>query len=167
MNEVKQQFNKSYLLICILPVLLIVSACENNPTSAEENSDEIVPIGATALFENNGASAYVISSIDGEGISAETGTENPDITIEAGFRYTFDNAAGASSHPLEFRDSEGNVVLGQRGDGGSFADDPDVNAVLEGNRITFTLTTELAALMVDYVCSFHPGMNGSITTVEG
>jgi plastocyanin len=153
------------LPLLILSATLLISACTDNTSSVNMEMDEQeapVSEGAVVTFENNGATAYVISSIEGDGVTADTGVPNPEVTMETGRRYTIDNAAGASSHPFEMRNAGNEVLLGQRGDGGSFSDDPDVNALFEGNSITFTLTAELAALLENYVCSFHPGMNGTI-----
>lgn len=148
---------------------MMVSACVDNTSSANmDMEDPEIPVqeGAEVTFENNGSTAYVISSIDGDGVIADTGVPNPEVTMETGRRYTIDNAAGASSHPFEMRDADNGVLLGQRGDRGLFSDDPDVNAVFEGNSITFTLTSEIAGLLENYVCSFHPGMNGTFVIVS-
>lgn len=147
----------------IFSVTIFAISCGSNITETE--MDETVLEGAIVTLQNSGSQSYIISSIDGDGVTAEIGTDNPDMIIEIGRRYTFQNEAGASSHPLEFRNADRNVLFGQRGTG-LFGDNPDVNVVLSGDAVTFTLTAELATVLADYVCSFHPGMNGGISTVE-
>lgn len=124
--------------------------------------DETEPPSATIVLDNNGAQSYSVVSVDGDGAKANTETENPTIELTAGGRYTFVNRGGASSHPLDFRNEEREKVLGQSRDSGLFDDDSSINIQTDGDAITFTLTEELAEQITDYICSFHPGMNGSI-----
>ncbi len=156
-------FKQTAYLLVIFSVTLFAISCGSNVTEAE--MDETVREGAVVTLQNRGAQAYIISSINGDGVEAEIGANNPDMIMEIGRRYTFQNEAGASSHPLEFRNADREILFGQRGTG-LFGDNPDVDVVRSGDAVTFTLTPELAAVLADYVCSFHPGMNGGITTVE-
>lgn len=121
---------------------------------------------AVITLDNSGASAYVAVSVEGEGASSGLNTENPNISLTKGGRYTFINNGGASSHPLDFRDRDGNKLFGQSRNDGSMENDQDIDVVESGNSITFTLTDDLADSLSDYICFFHPGMNGSFTIIE-
>lgn len=154
---------KSLSLSCFIIVALSLfnSCTSNNSTMNPTESDSDVP-QATIVLDNNGSSSYSVSSVDGDGIQAETEIENPDIILTTGGRYTFINRGGAASHPLDFRNEEREKLLGQSRDSGLFDNDTAVNVQTDGDAITFTLTDEFAELIADYICSFHPSMNGSI-----
>lgn len=156
------RFSK-FILILLTAGFLITVAC-TNPTADEGE----IPLSVTGTLniDNDRATAYIITSIEGEGITGEIGVNNPEIILEVGRRYTFNNEAGASSHPLEFRNIDGDVLLSQREDSGLLFDNAQIDAIVEGDAITFTLTSELAEMIEDYICGFHPGMNGKITTVN-
>lgn len=142
---------------------VITLSCTNNSTSVEMNQEQPESqIEGTVTLDNNGAQSYTISSIEGDGIQAETDTPNTAIELEIGGRYTFINNAGASSHPLDFRNADRDKLFGQSNSSGSFDDDNDVNVSQIGDAISFTLTEELAEQLFDYICSFHPPMNGMI-----
>lgn len=153
------------LLFTLLIGSFLAISCSDNTTSAADDNLPDDPTGAITL-SNNGASAYVATEVTGEGVSAETDAENPVIELMAGSRVTIVNEAGASSHPLVLRSDDGESLLAQRSDRGSFADDESVNAIFEGNSLTFTVTEPLAAELADYICAFHPGMNGEIRIAE-
>tara|TARA_R100001143_G_scaffold63593_1_gene73106 strand:- start:18251 stop:18739 length:489 start_codon:yes stop_codon:yes gene_type:complete len=156
----KSTLQKLSTLIAIILTLFMFISCTSTNTGAMDDEDEL--LSGTVVLENNGAQSYTVSRIDGDGISAETGTANPSITLTAGGRYTFVNQAGASSHPLDFRNGDREKLFGQSNAAGQFDSDSDVNVVENGDSITFTLTESLAASLADYICSFHPGMNGNL-----
>ncbi len=120
---------------------------------------------ATITLSNVGASAYRVSAIDGEGASAELDVDNAAIELTAGLRYTFVNNGGAN-HPLDFRNSAGDILLSEDAAAGSFEDDEAVNFVVDGANISFTLTPELAAAIATYNCTRHPAMEGAITIAD-
>lgn len=122
-------------------------------------------VSAIITLDNVGASAYVITSIDGEGASGELDVENAAITLQAGLRYTFVNEGG-SAHPLDFRDSDGNVLLAQGDQEGSFEGDSGVAFEVDGPNVTFTLTTELADELAVYRCTAHASMKGEIIITD-
>lgn len=159
MTSIKQSLFFTLLLI----TSLISISCQSSSTDID--IDEPTIDGAVVTFENSGSQAYLITSIEGDGVEAQLNENNPDMVIEVGMRYTIRNLAGASSHPFVLRNSDRESLLGQR-NSGSFMDDPDVDVVLNGDDIIFTLTAGLASELADYVCSFHPGMNGEITVVQ-
>ncbi len=161
MYPITQKFSYFFLLTLISIALL---SCSDDSTSPDIDNDEPEPeTEAIITLNNDGASAYIIADVEGEGIDAETGQSNATITLETGGRYTFVNGAGASSHPLDFRNSDREKLFGQSNASGSFDNDDAVNVTSDGDVITFTLTNELADELFDYVCSFHPSMNGQFT----
>lgn len=152
-----------FFAITILLASLLFTACTNNSTEAELPDD---PDVTTIQIDNMGATAYVVLGIDGEGATTSIDEQNADIALKIGDRFRFNNVAGASNHPLDFRNSDRDKLFGQSNAGGIFDDDSDVNVQTEGNIISFTLTESLAAELNGYVCSFHPGMNGEIKVAE-
>jgi len=118
----------------------------------------------TVTIDNVGASAWEVTGIDGDDSLAETGTENPELTLQQGVRYTFENN-GWSTHPLAFRSADGGALLSQDVDG-SFEDDADVDWVDDGDTVSFTVTSDLAAELDTYICTVHPSMEGSIAVAD-
>lgn len=122
-------------------------------------------VSATITLDNVGASSYVITSIDGEGASGELDTDNTSITLQSGLRYTFVNEGG-SNHPLDFRDSDGNILLAQGDQEGTFENDANVAFEVDGANVTFTLTADLAEELAVYRCTAHAAMEGEIVIVD-
>lgn len=153
--------NPFLLILSSVLFLIIISSCTNNSTST---NNEVVDaeFESTIRYDNSGAQAYLVTNIDGEGAFAELDSANPELTLKTGGRYTIINGAGASSHPLDFRNTDGDKLFGQSNNSGQFDSNNDVNIVRDGDSISFTLTKELADELADYICAFHPGMNGSI-----
>ena|GEM_PF-2478877 len=88
--------------------------------------------------------------------------ENPTITLEPGTRYVVENR-GWSAHPFAFLTDDGTSLLTQE-DGGTFADDPEVDWRDDGGEFAFTLTAELAEAVDRYVCTVHARMQGDVET---
>ena len=153
----------SYISTFILTLFIFISCTSTNTGSMEEENDQL---SGTLVLGNNGAQSYTVVSISGDGISAETGSENPSISLTVGGRYTFVNQAGASSHPLDFRNGDRQKLFGQSNSSGQLDDNNDINVVESGDSITFTLTPSLASSLADYICSFHPGMNGDLVIAD-
>lgn len=168
--------SKSPLLMKFLQFIIIgfivsaftFNACTSNTTQAEmpEHDPESDQTVTSITFDNMGATAYVVLGIDGDGATANLDEENTEISLRIGDRFRFENVAGASNHPLDFRNSDRDKLLGQSNGDGIFDDDAEVDVQTEGNIISFTLTSGLASELSGYVCSFHPGMNGAISTTE-
>lgn len=152
----------SYITTIILILFIFISCTSTNTGSMDDEMEEVEQLTGTVILENNGAQSYTVASIDGDGISAETGSANPTITLTVGGRYTFVNQAGASSHPLDFRNGDRQKLFGQSNPAGQLDNDTDVDVVENGDSITFTLTESLAEALTQYICSFHPGMNGNL-----
>jgi plastocyanin len=118
----------------------------------------------TVSLNNVGTSAWEVTEVTGDEDVAPTGEENPTLTLQVGTRYLFENG-GWSSHPLAFRDANGDPLLTQSGTG-SFEDDADVNWVDDDQTVAFTLTESLASELDDYICTVHSSMNGSVATEQ-
>ena len=116
---------------------------------------------ASITIDNVGASAWEFTDISGEGASANLNEENATLTLETGKRYAFINNGG-SNHPLDFRDSDGNFLLAQGGESGSFENDEAVDFAVSGDVVSFTLTEALAAEIATYHCTVHGVMTGSV-----
>lgn len=141
----------------------------NDPIPGDNNSDNDTEasseFAAIITLLNDGASAYIITNIDGPATIAPLNAQNSDIRLAIGNRYKFINAAGVN-HPLDFRDAEGNYLLTQDTINGEFEEDEAVNWVFnygEGS-VAFTLTTNLADRIATYNCTIHAAMKGSIIT---
>lgn len=159
---------KLYTTLLLLTFALLFAGCSDNATSAMNEPDPeeppvvIEPVVIT--LENSGAQSYRIVTIDGDGAAAALNEDNVDITLQIGLRFTFVNTAGASSHPLDFRNDANEKLFGQSNASGMLNDEESIDVVKDGNSITFTLTDELAEVLANYVCSFHPGMGGKFIT---
>jgi len=116
--------------------------------------------GLMGALNNVGSSAWTLDAAsDGVG---ETGVDNPTLTLETGTRHHFENR-GWSTHPLAFRDADGNALLTQDGEG-SFESDSAVNWVDTGDVVEFTLTDALAEAIDSYGCEIHGSMAGAVET---
>ena len=122
---------------------------------------ELDSADASITINNIGASAWVFTGLSGDGASANLNEENATLSLEIGKRYAFTNNGG-SNHPLDFRDSNGEFLLAQGSETGSFEDDESVNFTVSGDVVTFTLTEALAAEIATYHCTFHGSMTGSV-----
>lgn len=157
-----------YIIIGFIVSAFTFNACTSNTTQTDMpgQDPESNQTATSITFDNMGSTAYVVLGIDGEGATADLDEENTEIALRIGDRFRFDNVGGASNHPLDFRNSARDKLLGQSNGDGTFDDDAEVDVQSEGNIISFTLTSGLAAELNGYVCSFHPGMNGTITTTN-
>ena len=124
-------------------------------TTAAESHESV-----RVVLDNVGASAWELVEADEE-VGAQ-GVENPDLSLREGTRYTFENRGG-DSHPLAFRDEDGNDLLSQSS-AGSYEDQDDVNYVEDGDEMTFTVTEQFAEDVGTYICTFHASMEGQVTT---
>jgi hypothetical protein len=118
----------------------------------------------TITLNNVGSDAWEATSSSGTNISVDTTVENPVINLSTiGARYVFTNN-GYSTHPLEFLDSNGDILLSQIGTG-TFENDSSVNWVDNGTSVEFTLTTELSDQITQYRCAVHSSvMTGSVSS---
>jgi outer membrane protein assembly factor BamB len=115
-----------------------------------------------ALRLNNvGSSAWEGTTIVGDAISFDADAENPTITLQSGTRYFIENG-GWPTHPLEFRDGSGGVLLSQDATGQLEADSA-IAWTDTGDTLAFTLTEELGQQLSTYACTVHASMQGSIT----
>ncbi len=124
-----------------------------------QDSEDVV----TVAIDNVGASAWVVTSVDGAEGVAELDVNNATITLTPGTRYAFDvSEVNSSVHPLDFRDAEGNFLLAQGSQEGSFEGDEAVAFEATEDTVTFTLTEALASEVATYHCTVHRGMVGDV-----
>jgi hypothetical protein len=122
--------------------------------------DDTGPTEVAFTLDNVGSSAWVVEN-DSTGVAGDS--ENPDINLEQGKRYTIRNNGYGTygTHPLAFFDSSGNILLSQSSTG-SFESDADVNWVDNGDTVSFTVTQELYNALSGYKCTVHGSMEGDI-----
>lgn len=126
---------------------------------AQDTEQEVVTIG----LDNVGASAWVITGVEGAEDVAETGVNNATITLTPGVRYSFDvTEVNSSVHPLDFRDADGNFLLAQGSAEGSFEADEAVAFEASEDAVSFTFTEELADAVATYHCTVHRSMVGDV-----
>ncbi|HET8860041.1 fasciclin domain-containing protein [Marivirga sp.] len=111
---------------------------------------------------NSGATAYFVSEVTGADNITTLNENNSTWNLTVGTRYVL-TVTGATAHPFALRNAANEYLLSQDSNGGTFQDNADVNVVVDGNTISFTLTQELAAAVDNYVCTIHGSMSGSIT----
>lgn len=143
-------------VIHIIDAVLIPEALGGgNPNSGN--------VSANITINNVGSSAWRFEEIDGEGASATLNEDNATLTLDEGLRFTVTNL-GASGHPFQLLDANGNVLIAAGG-GGSLQDDADANVVVDdtAGTITFTLSGALAEQVASYICEFHSAMQGDVT----
>lgn len=116
----------------------------------------------TVTIDNVGASAWVVTDVQGASGVATQDENNATITLTPGTRYRFINNGG-SAHPLGFQDANDAYLL-REGGSGSFEDDGAVSYVENSDGVTFTVTQALADEMATYNCTVHASMEGSIAT---
>jgi hypothetical protein len=119
----------------------------------------------TVTVDNVGSSAWEVTNVAGGDGVAQTGTDNPSLTLTEGTRYRFENN-GDSAHPLGFQNGSSEYLLNQNGSG-DVEDDADVNYVEDESGITFTYTQSLADAVASYRCTVHPSMEGDVQTDSG
>lgn len=133
----------------VLFSLLVLSSAQND-------------VDVTITVDNQGASAYFVTRVEGADDVTELNENNSAWTLEVGKRYRIINNSG-SAHPFALR--AGNDMLLSQDGSGSFVDDPEVDFVSDDEGITFTLTEALAEQLDNYVCTLHPAMTGEIISV--
>jgi hypothetical protein len=118
----------------------------------------------TITVTNVGTSAWEVTDVQGANDVAETGTNNPTLTLEVGTRYRIDNNGGVGAHPFALEtDTNGDYLLRQEsGQSGSLEGNADINYVEDGDGITFTYTQTLADQVAAYQCTAHGQMEGSV-----
>lgn len=110
---------------------------------------------------NNGASSYFVSEIIGDENVTPLNVANSSWILTEGTRYKL-TILGATSHPFELRNSNGDALLSQSNEG-LFEVDTAVDFQTDGQQFNFTVTPELAAELNKYFCTIHSGMNGMVS----
>lgn len=119
-------------------------------------------VDVTVTVDNVGASAWEVTGVDGADGVAQTGAENPALTLTVGTRYRFVNNGGGA-HPLGFQNGSDEYLLNQDGDG-SLEGDADINYEEDDDGVTFTYTQTLADAIATYRCTVHASMEGDVQT---
>ncbi|MCS4142085.1 cupredoxin domain-containing protein [Salinibacter ruber] len=119
----------------------------------------------TVTVTNVGTSAWEVTDVSGASGVAQTGTNNPTLTLKVGTRYRFENNGG-SAHPLGFQDGSSSYLLNQDGSG-SLEGNSDVNYEEDSEGITFTYAQALADEVASYRCTVHSQMEGDVQTDGG
>ena len=124
----------------------------------------------TIALSNDGASAYIVTDVQGASGVAQTNTDNPSLTLTVGTRYRIDNTAGINAHPFALEnahpfaleDAKDNYLLRQEADAtGSLEGDSGIDYAEDDEGITFTFTQDLADAVNNYRCTFHAAMEGA------
>jgi len=156
-------------ILFLLPFMVLALSCEDDaedmvtPDDDDNNDDGSNSINIVAMtVGNSGATAYFVSSINGDENVTALNEDNSSWELTVGTRYEL-TITSADAHPFALRDAENNNLLTMNNSTGSFESDSDVNFESDGNSFDFTLTQALADELDNYVCSIHSGMTGSIT----
>ena len=119
----------------------------------------------TIALSNDGASAYIVTDVQGASGVARTNTDNPSLTLTVGTRYRIDNTAGINAHPFALEDANDNYLLRQEADAtGSLEGDSGIDHAEDDEGITFTFTQDLADAVNNHRCTFHAAMEGAVET---
>jgi hypothetical protein len=129
-----------------------------NATSAGNEID------ATITLDNVGTSAWEVTRVRGATGVAQTGVQNPAVTLTVGHRYRIDNDAGIAAHPFAVKTAtEGDYLLRQEPDlQGRLEENADINYVEDAEGVIFTYTQTLADSVAAYRCTFHGAMEGAV-----
>jgi len=117
----------------------------SSPSAGTPSAD----IDTTLTLDNVGASAWEVTNVDGGQARAPTGENNPTIELETNARFRIENN-GWSVHPLAFRSASNEILLSQDGSG-TFESDPAVDWQDNGSTVAFTLTSDLADALAEYL----------------
>jgi len=142
--------------------LLLLFSCSGSEDSPQTPTPSL-PIDPEVSIINTGANAWVFTEIKGNDATSSLNEPNATITLKVGVRYRFFNLGGPT-HPLDFRDADGGLLLTQDDETGSFEEDEEVDFEinLDEDLVAFTLTEELAEVLETYNCSVHSAMVGQI-----
>jgi plastocyanin len=153
-------------LLLFLPLLFLAFSCQDDMEDVvndddDNNDDDSINIVAMTVG-NSGASAYFVSSINGNEDVTPLNEDNSTWELTVGTRYQL-TVTGASIHPFALRDADNNILLSMNNVDGTFEGDTDVDFQTSGTSFNFTLTQDLADELDNYVCTIHSGMTGSIS----
>lgn len=121
----------------------------------------------TLTLDADGTEAYIVTAVEGRRSASDVvedglDANNPELSLIEEDRYRIESAGTTlESHPIRLNDESGEPLLTQ-GDGGTFADDDDVDWVDDGDAVEFTLTESLKEEVTTYQCDIHGGMQGPI-----
>jgi hypothetical protein len=155
-------------LVVLLVGFAVLNSCGGSDTQTPmPNPDPNNPPAVITLtFSAPSSSNYILEKVEGASNVGMAGMANAEITLEVGKRYRIVNQA-LGAHPFAFSSSttyttaSGTLLLTESG-AGSFATNTGVNYVKNSDGFTFTLTSELAAQLKSYLCTFHSPMLGVV-----
>lgn len=147
----------AHQLVLFLFLGSLFMACSNKKVEPTQS----IQADVTVTIDNVGSTAWEVTDIKGDNTFSALNSENSDWTLKNGLRYRIINNGG-SIHPLDLRDSQGNLLLTQDGSKGSFEADTAVNFQSDQEGITFTVSAKLYPELATYHCSVHAPMTGAI-----
>lgn len=143
---------------------------EDHVATQYKDSVDVSVVDPDAYIEvfmnSDGNEAYTSIGADSNGLSGNVFPnngldENPDIRLNTGDTYRFVLGSTAQSHPIEFRDSD-DELLASMSEGGQMEESIEWEIVSDG-IVEFTPTEEFMSRVDSYNCANHPdNMQGSI-----
>ena len=157
--------------VLLVPLAFLVTGCDSNSSSMDDNMEDASTPGSSAdvtiTINNQGNSAWEVTDVQGASGVAQTGTENPTLTLEVGTRYRIDNDGG-SAHPFGVQNANDEYLLRQgSGEAGSLEGDADINYQEDADGVTFTYTQSLDGATETYRCTVHSSMEGAVQSSSG
>lgn len=142
---------------------------------AEEQIDaegDVAGGGAAAPAEGEAITVTLTQAAEGVSVEnvqgaqdaqqvASTEETNPELTLSSGQRYEF---SWDGEGDLVFYDSNDQPIFSTAGTDSEFANDEEVNAVMESDQIAFTVTEDLAQQLARYAAG--PDEQGASVTVN-
>lgn len=142
----------------------------DNASGEDDNeSDDSTEDTVQIAIQSNSDSSWSVQSVSGASTdevlpSNNIGDENPTIHLVEGQRYTFTGLNG--SHPLEFRDLFGDVLLSQEVST-PYEDSEAINWVDNGNSVSFTVAPSISSSLEGYQSyNNRTEMDGDILVVS-
>lgn len=138
---------------------------EDNDNDSDDSTGETVQIA----IQSNSDNSWSVQSVSGVSTDEvlpnnNIGDENPAIHLVEGQRYTFTGLTG--SHPLEFRDLFGDVLLSQEVST-PYEDSEAINWVDNGNSVSFTVAPSISSSLEGYQSyNNRTEMDGDILVVS-
>ena len=149
-------------------ILHVIEGLLLPPSFTEEDDDEEEAEQVAITLDNDGASAYFATEVEGADADdiVELNENNAPIILEVGTRYSLEIVNGGA-HPFAIDDGDGTELLTHDGEG-AFANDEAVNLETDGSGgFSFTLTEELSNELGEYFCVVHSGaMRGELQLAQ-
>jgi hypothetical protein len=151
-------FSLGTLSVLLLAATVGLAGCDSSGSANDDGGVDV-----TITVNNIGAEAYEVTNVQGATGVAQTGTNNPTLTLTVGTRYRVDNNGGIDAHPFGLQNANDDYLLRQEsGETGSLENNDAINYQEDDEGVTFTYTSELANAVNNYRCTFHPAMEGAV-----